>query len=44
MNTNSYFILSLIIQIKARIITVTYSLLIENKDMKLAPFIRTGIG
>ena len=28
---------------KARIITVTYSLLIENKDKKLAPIIHTGI-
>ena len=43
MNTNSYSILPLIIIIKPRIITVTYSLSIGNKDRKLAPFIRTGI-
>ena len=43
MNTNSYSILSLIIELKARIITDTYSLLIKNKDRKLAPFIRTRI-
>ena len=43
MNTNSYSILSLIIELKARIITDTYSLLIKNKDRKLAPIIRTRI-
>ena len=43
MNTNSYSILSLIIELKARIITDTYSLLIRNKDRKLAPIIRTRI-
>ena len=37
-NTNSYSNLSLIIEIKVRIMPVTYSLLIENKDRTISIF------
>ena len=38
MNTNRYSILSLIIEIKVRMMTITYSLLIENKDRTISAF------
>ena len=43
MNINCYSILTLIIEIKVRIIPVTYSSLINNKDRKLVSWICTGI-
>ena len=44
MNTYCYSVLSLIIEIKVRIMTITDSLLIENKDRTISVFIHTGIG